>query len=298
MKTVAILGAHRAVAQALVELIEERELDLDVVPATTTEHLGPGLELMDAALLARADLFVACMGGPLIEALVERTDRPVLDLAGVSRGPRLFPGLESTQALDGVVRIPVGPAVPLVSALAALRAFGLERATITTLESAATQDREGMDELSDQVRALFNMRDVEPKAFPATLAFNVIAGALSEAALEEEIADGLSRSGPSPELAVARALVPTFSADAAFVDVGVEDAAPNLETVIDAFRNARGLFYAGEAPVAVAALGRDDALVGRVQAGPRRIAFFLASDRLRRGSATLACLALEGWISK
>jgi aspartate-semialdehyde dehydrogenase len=299
MKTIAILGAHRAVAKALVELIDERELPLEVLRATTTDHLEADLELIDANVVSRAELFVACMGGTLIEALVAKTDRPVLDLAGVSEGPRLFPGIDPNAGagLRGASRIPVGLAVPLVSALQPLAAFGLERAVITTLESAATRDREGMDELSDHVRALFNMRDVEPKAFTATLAFNVIPDELDDEELREEIADGLARSGSSPELRIARTLVPTFSADSAVVDVLVEDAAPPLDVVTDAFRGARGLTVAEELQ-AVGALGRDDALIGRVEVGPRRIAFYLAADRLRRGSATLACLALERWISK
>jgi aspartate-semialdehyde dehydrogenase len=112
-----------------------------------------------------------------------------------------------------------------------------------------------------------------------------------------EIAEGLAQSGLSPELRIARALVPTFSADSAFVDVTVEEASPPLDVVTEAFRGARGLIVAEELQ-AVGALGRDDALIGRIEVGPRRIAFYLAADRLRRGSATLACLALERWISK
>jgi aspartate-semialdehyde dehydrogenase len=106
--------------------------------------------------------------------------------------PRLYPGLDPNAGADlkGVSRIPVGLAVSLVSALKPLAAFGLERAVVTTLESAATQDREGMEELSDHVRALFNMRDVEPKAFTATLAFNVLPEELDAELLSEEIAEG------------------------------------------------------------------------------------------------------------
>jgi aspartate-semialdehyde dehydrogenase len=184
---------------------------------------------------------------------------------------------------------------PLVSALRPLATFGLQSAAVTVFESAASGDREGMDELSEEVRALFSMRDAEPKVFPATLAFNVLP--LEEGALREEVAEGLSRLGLSPELRVSRALVPTFSAESAFVEAVVDDPAPNLDTVIDGFRHARGVTYAGDELGAVDALGRDDALVGRVRAAPHRIAFYVAADRLRRGSATLAALALERWIS-
>ena len=294
MKTVAILGAHTAVAKALAEVIEERDLAIELLRATTTDHLESELELLDEKVVARADLFVACMRSPLVDALIAKSDRPILDLAGASKGRRIYPGLEA-ERLEGVSRIPIGLAVPLVSALAPLRTFGLQSAAITALESAATQDREGMDELSDEVRALFNMRDVEPKAFPAPIAFNVVPQAPDS--LQAEIAEGLARLWPeAPELRISRAIVPTFSADSAFVDAEVEDEDPNLATVEDAFRGARGLSYAGELRAADV-LGRDDALIGHLRVAPRRIAFYLAADRLRRGSATLAVLALERWIS-
>jgi aspartate-semialdehyde dehydrogenase len=294
MKTVAILGAHRAVAKALVEVIEERELPIELLRATTTDHLEPELILIDEQVVARADLFVLCMGGPLIEALIARAKKPILDLANASEAPLIFPGLDAEE-IGRAARIPIGLAVPLVSALRPLAAFGLQSAAITTLESAAAQDREGMDELSEQVRALFSMRDAEPKSFPATLAFNVIP--LAEPPLAAEVAEGLARTNLRPELRVSRALVPTFSAESAFVEAVVDDPSPSLETVLDGFRHARGLSYARDELSAVDALGRDDALVGMVRAAPRRIAFYLAVDRLRRGSATLAALALERWIS-
>ncbi len=43
------------------------------------------------------------------------------------------------------------------------------------------------------------------------------------------------------------------------------------------------------------ALERDDTLVGKLSVEGRRVRVFLACDRLRRGSATQAALALELW---
>lgn len=293
MKTIAVLGAHGAVAKALVECIEERELPVELLRATTTEHIEPELTLIDESVLS-ADLFIACDDSPVIRALLQRVEQPVLDLArAVPEAPLAYFGLED-RVVEGSLRIPVGLAVPMVSALLPLSPFGPTRVSAAALQSAAVQGQPGMDELSDQVRALFSMREAEPSLFRATLAFDVIPE--DGAGLEAEVAEGLERQGRAMDVRIAQVTVPTFSAESALVDVVVEDAAPDLGTVIDALRGAKGVHYAGDELVAVDALGRDDALVGRAQVGPNRIGFFLAVDRLRRGSATLACLAVERWL--
>lgn len=293
MKTIAVLGAHTAVAKALVECIQERELPARLLRATTTEHLEPELTLIDESILG-SDLFIACDDSALIQALMKRVAQPVLDLAGAAdEAPRAYFGLEAP-ALEGILRIPVGLAVPLVSSLLPLNPFGPTRASVAALQSAAVFGQPGMDELSDQVRTLFSMREAEPKLFRATLAFDVVPD--DGERLEAEVREGLERLGQALDLRVAQVTVPTFSAESAMVDLYVEDESPDRSTVIDALSGAKGLHYAGDEVVAVDALGRDDALVGRVKVGPNRIGFFLAVDRLRRGSATLACLALERWL--
>lgn len=322
MTRVAVLGAHSAIAKALLECLNERGVELSLKLATTTDHLTEGLELISDETLAWADLVVLTFAGGLARKLAEAAralGKPVLDLAeAVALAPRsrwIFPGLDADagRAFDPVTFsvVPIGLGAPLVAVLRALVPFAPTRATIATYESTAALDEPGMDELSEQVRARFNMRESEPKVFGSAIAFGclpVVGGPLAspfeaDEVLRQAIEAGVEAELEDLDLVVTRVLVPTFSADAAVL---VVDTAPpggpgvggpervEVETVL---KKARGVHYLGaELPSSYAAIGRDDALVGRLSVEAGRISVWIAVDRLRRGSATLGALALESWI--
>jgi aspartate-semialdehyde dehydrogenase len=294
LKRVTILGAHSAVAQSLAELIRERELGIDLFTATTTEHIADGLDLIDEALIRSTDLFVVAMEGSLIDALLPSIAAPIVDLREGSEAPARFFGLDANARVEGRVRIPVGLGLPAAAVLSALSPFGPRRASIVAMESAASRDQAGMDELSSQVRALFNMKDADAPVFGKTLAFNVVPERTEP--LERDLRSAIEqRLVPSMALAVQRVVVPTFSADTVAIEVEVDDEAPSVDTVREAL--ARGpCLQVRQDMVASDALGRDDALVLLSAVTPHRIGVLAASDRLRRGSATTACLAVERWL--
>lgn len=306
MQTIVVLGAHRAVAESVLECLDEREIDARVIGATTSAHVHGTLLLIDAALIEEGDLFVMALDDELSSGLaagLAAKNKPVIDLVGVTKdAPVVFAVLDENAHAPllegGAVRVPVGLAEPIAGVIRALAAFGPTRATVATYESAAVRDRAGMDELSEQTRAVFTMKDVVAEQFAATLAFDTIpnpGGADdspldADAALEAEIAASVKIP-----VAVTRVLVPTFSADAAVVSIEV-DGTPDLETVAGALGAARGLRYVEGAPPAVDAVDRDDALVGRLAIREGRITCWVASDRLRRGSATQVALLVERWL--
>ncbi len=304
---IALLGAHTALAKAIIECAEERELEVELLSATTTAHIGPGLALIDEALLGQADALFLCFQDKITETIAARASalqKPVVDLMGLPArdAVTLWPGLLPVEPLKaGLYRIHAGLASPAVAALSALWPFSPGSASMSTYESAARFDQPGMDELSAQVQAMFGMRDPEHALFDASLAFNVLP--FSEEAedpeapptLGEAIREGLTAlSGRTLEVGVQRALVPSFSAELASVQVVVEGE-PDLDTVVGALSSAKGLKHSA-LQGAQDAVGRDDALVGRIQLSgdtQRRIGFWLACDRLRRGSATQAALLIE-----
>lgn len=329
-----LAGAHTAVSRAFVECLDDhglldapadpggdpaaagvRSATLQLVKATTIEHLDEELVLLDEAGVATADLVVLGLRGPIARAVAEGARRravPVLDLAGELAGEKraryLFPGLDPTAgaAFDPEVfaLIPLGLAAPVVAVLRALAPLGPTRATIATYESTAAFDQPGMDALSDEVRARFAMRDVEPGLFGGPIAFGCLPSLAApgqppfdaDEELVRAIEAGVERELPDLELSVARVLVPTFSADAAvmFVDL---DEGPAEEAVRSALRAGRTLAFLGdELPSSIDAVGREDVQVGRLSLEPGRLSLWLASDRLRRGGATLAALAIERWL--
>jgi aspartate-semialdehyde dehydrogenase len=315
---VSVIGAHSAVAKAFVECLEERDVEVDLRLATTTERLEGELELVREETIAKCDLAVLAFRGEAARQLADlaaRLGKPILDLAeAVAEDPRavwIFPGVDADagRAFDPArfSVVPLGVASAIVAALRALSSLEAKpiRASIATYESVASADKPGMDELSDQVRARFNLREVEPRIFESPIAFGCIprVAASGESAFDGDermrraIDDGLERDLPDLDLVVTRVLVPTFSADGAVVTVDL-DRAIETGAVRTVLAGARGIHDLGdELPSSFEAIGRDDALLGRLAVEGDRVRFWIACDRLRRGSATLGVLAVERWLA-
>ncbi|MCC7381773.1 MAG: hypothetical protein IT384_08080 [Deltaproteobacteria bacterium] len=341
MTTVAIIGAHTALARALEECLEEREIEVELSRQTTPEHLAEGLDPIDPDPWERADLVILALGGPVAEALAERArsrGRPLLDLGGAVAQSALewvWPILDAEAGRRSVgaktPAIAPGLAAPLVAVLRALAELSPKIAQIATYESAALADRAGMDGLSEEVRAIFSLQEVESPVFGERLAFNALplagealaasllpedrgAGAREacengaaprpsadhrEAAHEDrlEAAVKAGLGGGGPELRVTRVVIPAFSAEGAAVDL-VLDGEVDHARVEALLRGARGVRYLpGDPPGSGRALERDDTLVSWVRTSPGRLALWIAADRLRAGSATQAALFIEQWLA-
>ncbi|MEL7369658.1 MAG: Asd/ArgC dimerization domain-containing protein [Myxococcota bacterium] len=309
MSQVVILGAHTSVGRSLRSLLGDR--DIPFIAATTSDHIEDDLVLIDEAVLKQGGLFVLAMKSDLTRRVadaVAQGGRPVIDMVGAFDAPFIWPTLHGPQ-LDApqtsIVRVCEGPAAPLAAVIAALAAFGPRAVQVTTLESASARGQPGIDELSEQSRAVFALRDVDPEQFPASLAFDPIPSLAegeahphdADADLVQQMQAALRAVDRSiDDLTVTRILVPTFYADAATVMVATEDSAPEASAVIDALRAARGLRYVDRAVVpSLDAVDRDDVLVSRVRVGPRRLDLWLAYDRMRAGSAVAAALAIDAW---
>ncbi len=311
-----ILGAHSAVAKNLVECLEERGLEAEIIRATTTEWIGPELVLVDEAMLSAADLVVAGAGGEvflrLAEAAAER-QKPVLDVAGLgsARGEALWPMLDRAEdrlAPGGVYQIATGLASSIGSVLVSMAPLCPEHVFVSTYESAACLDQPGMDSLLDETRAVFTMQEPGTSLFPDTLAFNVVPRAPESLSrvpgwssrLAEDLKAAYANFGRaegSLSVMTQRAWVPSLTAEAAAVHLCFRSEVPR-DRVEACLRGARGVHYRPESLVsAQAAVGRDDALAGHLEVEGTRATLWIAADRLRRGSASLAALAVERFVS-
>lgn len=300
-KTVVVLGAHSAIGEALLAALEDRDLSAEIVAATTTEFVDQGHVLIDAALIQRGDLFVVAFGGKIAEGVAAglvAQKKPVLDLAGATDAPLAFPSLSAD--LTSPARIAVGLAEPVAAVVQALAAFSPQHVDVATYESAAVFDRAGMDELSEQTRAVFTMQDAPAEHFAATLAFDAIptvTGPDGEWDVADEAMASAITAACGVPADVSRILVPSFSAEGAVVRIAVEGE-PDLATVEVALAGGKGLRYlAGDPPPTVDAVDRDDALVGRLDIRPGRIKLWVVADRLRRGGASQAALWVERWLT-
>lgn len=315
MRTVVLLGANTALGRSIVEVLDEREVEADIRQAALTDSIGPGLDAIDEALLSEGELFVLTFSGPMADGLVEgllRLGKPVLDLRDQDAredAPYVWPGVnpDAGADLDGprVLRISVGLASPVVALMQALAPLDPQCVQLSTYESAARFGQEGMDELSAQVRGVFTMQTVEPTVFAASLAFDAIPSLAgpegdpfeADGQMEAAIEAGLSAVGlGGVEVLATRVLVPTFSAEAACVQIELAEPCEE-QVVLERLQAARTLRWSEEDLMpSLDTVGRDDALVGRLKLRGRRLSLWLSADRLKRGSATQVALAVERWL--
>jgi aspartate-semialdehyde dehydrogenase len=307
LKKILILGAHSAVAKSLVECLEERDVDVELIRATTSPFLENELVLIDERVIERADIVVLAMADEQLGSVVRAKKKPLLDLTESLRdeeGARfVFPGLDPVVFdPEAPAVIPLGLGFPIVAVLRSLIDLSIRSAAVVTQESAAVRDQPGMDELSEQVRARFNMRDVEPKIFPAVLGFGTIPSAAEIDDSPEDADDvlkaAIAAGAPGIATFVMRTLVPVFSADSATLILDCE-AELDADVIRAMLGKARGIHVLeeDEVPSSFDAVGRDDALVGRITIEDKRLGLWIACDRLRRGSATLAALAIESSVA-
>lgn len=294
---VALLGAHTAVAQSVVECCDDRDLALDWTRATTSAHVGPGMILIDPAVLDAHGLFVVAFDDPIVPALLRGLEHhgvSVIDLSGRSDDldvPTTFAGLGPPPAWPAWARIPCGPAHPVVSLVAALAPLGLSRVDLVTWESAAEADQAGIEELSEQTRAVFTMQDREPRVFPAPLAFNALG---ADPRWENALRESLEASKLEVEWGVTRLRGPSFSVDTVVVQAELADSI-EPDAVKDHLEAGRAIRVVEGPFSALEVSGRDDLRVHGVRVDGRRLRLVASYDRLRRGSATQAAWLVQSW---
>lgn len=295
MSDILILGAHTAVGQAVYEALDDRDLADRAVRATTTDHVGPDLVLIDPAQLARAKVALVCFDDPFAVSLAEGADKlpcPVVDVAGVLEpGEAPLVGLTDVLPDRGAVRIPLGTAGAALAVLGALEDFRPRSVSAVSLEGTASFGEPGMEELSGQVRAVFTSQDAPMEVLGAPLAFGIRSGVDEEApeAADERFADDL-REGRGPEfrVSVRRLRVPVFTGEGLSLEVELDDAPESLEVLSDRLSAAPGLRLHEGVVSSLDAVNRDDALVGQLRLDGRFASMFVAVDRLRAGAAALA----------
>ncbi|MEC7949150.1 MAG: hypothetical protein VX265_16390, partial [Myxococcota bacterium] len=196
--TVAVVGATGAVGQDLLATLARSSLPvgdwrliatrgtrtprLEVDGAELPVHALPA-DSADSALWEGVDLAFFCTPPDVTSAhvgVLRERDVPVVDLSGALSGaaPLAVPaaGIDGLGefADAGAIVSPSPSAVLLSSILRPLRALGATGAHGTLMLSAGLAGRDGVDELSRQVVAMFNQGEAPRKVFPTGLAFDVL----------------------------------------------------------------------------------------------------------------------------
>jgi len=319
---VAVAGATGTLGGELLSVLDARRFPLgELVPFATQRSAGDAIEFRgevydistDAAQLRGVDLAFLCtppVGSLELARRALHECVPCIDLSGCLSSspdvPLLVADLDPTAEalLQPVLSSPASPALAWAIVLRPLdRAASLRRVIATSVHSASSGGRLGIESLSSETVALFNQQDPpEPTVFGHPVAFDCVpsigdvepSGATSfESALVRDLQRML---GEHVGIAATALRVPTFSGDGAALALEFELAlAPDDARSVLAKAPGVELWEgATPGPATRATTGRDSVLVGRLRADPTRergLVLWLAADSVRLAAMNAVKLA-------
>ncbi len=317
----AVVGATSLVGEAVLDLLAERHLPIGRVFALDVAdkegetvsfgNLELDVTLVDEFDFANASLAIFVGGAELTRQYVPEARQAgcaIIDFSSVYRlsddVPLYVPGVNDA-VLDDLgegllVTVPNCTVTPLAQALAALRASGLQRVTVSTYQSVSGSGRAALEELANQTTALFGARDVELEVYPKRISFNVLplVGGVDEQGISEEersVEQELRKvlGLPALEVEATCVRVPVFFGHGWAVTVQTDEpiAADKARELFKAARLQVMDDPAGEMPyiTPLEASGNEAVWVSRVRQTGRSLSFWLAADNARTGAA-LPCV--------
>jgi aspartate-semialdehyde dehydrogenase len=208
-------------------------------------------------------------------------------------------------------RIIANPNCSTIQMVVALKpihdAARIKRVVVSTYQSVSGAGRQAMEELSQQVAALYNSKVVEKKKFPHQIAFNCIPH------IDVFMEDGYTKEEwkmihetrkilgePSLAVTATTVRVPVFFSHSESVNVETEKKLTAAE-VKSLLRQAPGIIVADAPennlyPLALDATGKDATYVGRIREDhsvQNGINLWVVADNLRKGAALNAVQIAE-----
>ena len=326
---VGVVGATGMVGETVLRVLADRGFPAsEVVPFASERSAGKRLAFGGAEIECRTlgdesiqglDLVISSAGGAISSEWAPRFVKAgavVVDNTSYWRMhddvPLVVAGVND-DALDGHRGIVANPNCTTMQMVVALKpiwdAAGIERIVVSTYQSVSGTGRRAVEELRSQSRAVLDGEEAKPEAFPHQVAFNVIPQVETfvegdDYTTEERKVMNETRkilgAGESLGVSSTCARVPVVTGHSESVNVQTRDplspdearallsAAPGV-VVVDA--PGEGVY-----PLATAAAGRDDVLVGRIRRDPsheRCLNLWVVGDNLRKGAATNAVQLAE-----
>lgn len=185
--------------------------------------------------------------------------------------------------------------------------YKIKRIVVSTYQSVSGAGKEAMEELSEQVRSLFNMRSVEPKVFQHQIAFNClpqIDSFLDNGYTKEEmkmVNETVKIFGDaSVKVTATTVRVPVFVGHSEAVNIETEKPI-DPEDVKKLLSKSEGITVVDEPkkgfyPMPVDIAGQDDVYVGRIRRDDtveNGLNMWIVADNLRKGAALNAVQIAE-----
>jgi aspartate-semialdehyde dehydrogenase len=326
---VGVVGATGAVGSTILEVLAERSFPArEIVPYASERSAGKQLPYNGTVLECRRladdsidglDVVLASAGGTISAEWAPKlvaAGAVVIDNTSYWRMhedvplvvTEVNPGAAASH--KGIIANPNCSTMQMVVALAPIhRAVGIERIVVSTYQSVSGTGQSAVQELLDQSRAVLAGEEPEPSVYPHRIAFNVLpqVETFSEGddyTTEERkmMAETRKILGAGEELAISATCVrvPVITGHSESVNIETaEDLSPDAcrellssapgVTVVDS--PGQGVY-----PLATAAAGQDEVLVGRIRRDPGRdrcLNLWIVGDNLRKGAATNAVQIAE-----
>lgn len=326
---VAVVGATGAVGSTIMEVLAERRFPAsEVVPFTSERSAGKQVELDGRPLECRAltegaidgfDLVISSAGGSVSAEWAPRfveAGAVVVDNTSYWRMHEDVPLVVAEvnpDALDrhrGIVANPNCSTMQMVVALKPIwDAVGIERIVVSTYQSVSGTGRRAVEELRGQTRAVLEGEQPRPEVYLHPIAFNALPQVESFAegddyTTEERkmMAETRKILGAGEELGVSATCVRVPVVVGHSESINVQTRAPLApDECRELLADAPGVAVVdapaeGVYPLATAAAGRDEVLVGRIRRDPsheRCLNMWVVGDNLRKGAATNAVQLAE-----
>ena len=326
---VAIVGATGAVGEQMREVLDERQFPVGELRLLASERsVGQFLpfqnrqlpvEVLKANSFTGIDLGLFSAGGSVsteFAPLAVAAGAVVVDNTSVFRMepdiPLVVPEVNAKEIVNyktrGIIANPNCSTIQLVVALKPLHdAARIKRVVVSTYQSVSGAGRKAMEELSQQVAALFNGKEIEKAKFPHQIAFNCIPhiDAFMDGGYTKEewkMIEETRKILGEPNLAITATTVrvPVFCSHSESVNVEtyVKLSANEARRIL---REAPGVIVADEPennvyPMAIDAAGKDATYVGRIREDKsvaNGLNLWVVSDNLRKGAALNAVQIAE-----
>jgi len=326
---VAVVGATGAVGEQMREVLEEREFPVGELRLLASERSAGQflpfqgrqlrVEVLNEDSFKDIDIGLFSAGGSVsakFAPLAVAAGAVVVDNTAFFRMepdvPLVVPEVNAKEIANykarGIVANPNCSTIQLVVALKPIHdAARLKRVIVSTYQSVSGAGRQAMDELSQQVTALFSGHEIRKQKFPHQIAFNCIPHIdvfMDDGYTKEEwkLINETRKIFAEPNLPVTATTVrvPVFCSHSESVNVEtvVKLSADETRRVL---REAPGVIVADEPasniyPLAVEATGKDAIYVGRIREDhsvANGLNLWVVADNLRKGAALNAVQIAE-----
>ena len=326
---VAVVGATGAVGEQMREVLEEREFPVGELRLLASERsAGQFLEFMGKNVrvdvlteesFGGIDIGLFSAGGSVsakFAPLAVSSGAVIVDNTSHFRMapdvPLVVPEVNAQEIADyksrGIIANPNCSTIQMVVALKPIHdAARIKRVVVSTYQSVSGAGRKAMDELSQQVTALYNGQDLAMEKFPHQIAFNCIPhiDAFMDGGYTKEELKMIDETRkilgePSLRITATSVRVPVFCGHSESINVETEKrlTAADVKALL---REAPGVIVADEPennlyPMAIAATGKDATFVGRIREDdsvPNGLNLWVVADNLRKGAALNAVQIAE-----